>query len=79
MNRKVYVKVIAAHEANGKIRPLSIEWEDGRVYEVDCLLDVRKAASLKAGGVGMRYKCRICSKETFIWDENGRWFVEAKV
>lgn len=76
--RKVFVKVIAEHEPDGRCKPLSIEWEDGRVFEVDRVLDVRQAASLKAGGVGIRYKCRILGKETYIWDEEGRWFVEGK-
>jgi hypothetical protein len=51
---KVYIEITAQHDINGKIRPLTIKWEDGRVFEVDRLLDVRQAASLKGGGMGIR-------------------------
>ena len=76
--RKVFVSVLAEHDPTGQIKPLSITWEDGRVFEIDRVIDVRQAASLKAGGLGIRYTCRICGKETYLFDEEGRWFVEAK-
>jgi hypothetical protein len=47
---KVSVEVVAKHDTYGNIRPLSIKWEDGRVFEVDKIFDVRLAASLKVGG-----------------------------
>jgi hypothetical protein len=62
MGNKVFVEITAKHDIQGNIRPLTVKWEDGRIFEVDRLLDVRKAASLKAGGMGIRYTCRICNK-----------------
>ena len=56
---KVYVAVSARFDENGKISPLSITWEDGREYHIDRILDVRRAASLKAGGAGIRYCVKI--------------------
>ena len=50
---KVPVGVTAYHDKDGKIKPLCLHWADGRKYEVDKVLDVRVAASLKAGGWGM--------------------------
>ena len=78
MARKVYVEVVARFDADGNVTPLSITWEDGRVYEIDRVLDARRAASLKAGGIGIRYRCRIAGKETYLWYEEPRWFVEGK-
>ncbi len=78
MARRAYVKVIARHDEQGKVRPLEVEWEDGRRFEVDKLLDVRRAAALKAGGQGMRYTVRILGRETYLFEDEGRWFVEAK-
>ena len=78
MARRVYVNVIARHDEQGKVRPLEVDWEDGRRFEVDKLLDVRRAAALKAGGQGMRYTVRILGKETYLFEDEGRWFVEAK-
>jgi hypothetical protein len=78
MIRKVFVGVTAEHAPDGHIKPLSITWEDGRIFEIDRILDVRQAASLKTGGTGIRYTCRIMGKETYLFDDEGKWFVEAK-
>ena len=78
MARRVYVKVIAEFDEAGGVRPLSVEWEDGRRFEVDRVTDIRRAASTKAGGQGIRYTCRIMGRETWLFEDNGRWFVEAK-
>ena len=78
MKRKVYVDVTAEFDINGNITPLAVEWDDGRIFQVDRVLDVRPAASLKAGGAGIRYSCRILGKVTNLWKEDNRWFVEAK-
>ena len=75
---KVFVEITARHDINGNIRPLTIKWEDDRVFEVDRLLDVRQAPSLKGGGLGIRYTCRIRNKEVFLFDDEGKWFVEGK-
>ena len=78
MARRVYVNVIARHDEQGRVRPLEVEWEDGRRFGVDRMLDVRRAAALKAGGQGLRYTVRILGKETYLFEDEGRWFVEAK-
>ena len=78
MARKVFVEVTARFDAEGKITPLSLLWEDGTVYEIDRVLDVRRAASLKAGGMGIRYTVRINGKQSYLFYEEPRWFVEAK-
>lgn len=78
MARKVYVSVIAKFDTDGKITPHSFEWEDERVYEIDEITDVCRAASLKVGGVGFRYTCMVCGKQTYLFLEDNRWFVEGK-
>ena len=75
---KVYVGVNAQFEPDGKLVPLSIAWEDGREYEIDRVLNVCRAASLKAGGAGIRYTVRIGSTETFLFLEENKWFVERR-
>ena len=78
--RKRYVEVIAHYDPDGQIRPLAIYWpENGEMSEIDTAADVRPAASLKAGGAGIRYTCKIQGKETYIWLEETRWFVEEKI
>lgn len=77
--RKVFVEVIVKYKKDGKKIPLSITWENGEKYIIDKVTDIRKAVSLKVGGRGIRYRCRICSKETYLWlEDDGRWFVEGK-
>ena len=76
--KKVFVDVVVKHKKDGQKFPLTVIWENGMKYSVDRVLDIRRAASLKVGGQGWRYKCRIHGKETFLWLEDGRWFVEAK-
>lgn len=78
MIQKVYVQVSAYFFADGPVLPLAVIWEDGRRFTVDRVLDIRPAASLKAGGAGMRYTVRILGKETYLFREEDRWFVEAK-
>ncbi|HOO25731.1 MAG TPA: hypothetical protein PKW24_03895 [Clostridiales bacterium] len=78
MYRKVYVDVLIRHEKNGKITPLALTWENGEVYEIDRVTQICKAASLKAGGAGLRFTCRIRNRETYLFLEDDKWFVEGK-
>ena len=78
MCRKVFVDVNANFKADGTIIPLSIKWEDGTVYRIDQIIKVCRAASLKAGGAGIRYTCRIGNNITNIFLEESAWLVEAK-
>jgi hypothetical protein len=78
--RKVYVDVYTVHGKDGKIIPIGFVWEDGRKYAVSSVTDIRKAASLKAGGAGVRYTVKIGPFERFMFleEEAGkrRWFME---
>ena len=76
MNKK-YVKVTVDTDENGKKTPKSIVYND-RVFEIDKVLDIKNCASFKVGGIGERYTIRINGQTTYIFFENGRWFVEEK-
>lgn len=76
--KKKYVPVIVRFEAEGKLRPLMIEFDGNHKYPVDRVLDVRRAACESVGGVGDSYTCRIQGQESYLWFEKGRWFVEEK-
>jgi hypothetical protein len=78
MARKVFVKVLAEFDSEGQVRPVSVTWEDGRVFEVDRVTDARRAVSLKAGGTGMRFTCMIRNKQVYLFYEEPRWFMEGK-
>jgi hypothetical protein len=70
--------VAALHDRNGNIVPMYLVWADGAMYFIDKILDVRRAASLKAGGVGQRYTCIIAGRERYLFLEEDKWFVEGK-
>lgn len=77
MDNKVYVDVTAEFSKDGDLVPKSFRWEDGQVYEIERVKDVRRAASLKAGGVGMRYTCMIGGQEKHLfYEDNNMWFME---
>jgi hypothetical protein len=78
MSRKVFVKVTASFDTDGRITPLSLEWEDGRLYTIDRITDLRRAASLKAGGMGLRYTVIINGKQSYLFYEGPKWFVEGR-
>ena len=73
---KIELNIIVQHRPDGKAIPKTIIWEDGRRFSIDRILDIRKAAALKCGGVGIRYICTICNKEVAIFDEDGFWSFE---
>ena len=81
-DNKVYVHVNTDHLADGRVFPRFIIWEDGKRYKVDKIIDIRPAASLKAGGAGVRYTIRVGKRETYMFLEEGhgvnRWFMERK-
>ena len=76
---KVYVDVDVRFSIVVDLIPLSFVWDDGRRYEIDRINDIRMAASLKAGGAGLRYTCIVAGKESHLYYESdNRWFMERK-
>ena len=70
--------MIVKYLEDGTIMPLAIHWNEGELYEIDRVIDIRPCASLKAGGAGIRYTCMIQGHQKYIWLEENKWFVEAK-
>ena len=70
------ISVVARMNESGLVTPLFLLWENGKVYEIDKVLDIRKKASTKGGGMGLRYLCRIGVHERFLWLDDYIWFVE---
>ena len=81
--QRVYVEMNVNYTPDGTMTPAWLKWEDGTVYEVDRVLDVRRAASA-AGSMGIRYTVRIMGLERRLFYEDTysstgrhRWFVES--
>ena len=63
----------------GKLVPKSFVWKNGHVYDIQKVTDVRRAASLRAGGAGLRYTCIVDGRESHLfYEENNLWFVEER-
>lgn len=75
---KTYVDVLAKFDCTGNVIPMRIKWEDGRIFLIDNVIDIRRAASIKGGGLGIRYTVVINGKQTYIWRDDDTWFVERK-
>lgn len=76
--RKVFVEVIVRHTTDGRKIPLSIIFEDGKRYPIDKLCDTRRAACTKVGGTGIRYTISVFGRQTCLFEDENRWWVEAK-
>lgn len=74
--RKHYVDILVYFQADGKKIPKIIFWNKEKKFRIDKVLDVRPAASRKAGGQGDRYLCLINGTEHVIYFEDPAWFVE---
>ena len=70
------ITVIAKMQDDGKIIPLTILWNNEKSFEIDKVLDIRKKASTKGGGKGLRYTCKILGHERYLWLDDYIWFVE---
>ena len=76
---KVYVSMILRVNQDGVMRPVAVEWTDGRRYDVQKISDVRMSPPRFVGGVlTRRYRVVIGGREKFLYLETGsnRWFVE---
>ena len=82
--RRIYVEARVRFDECGDMAPVWVKWEDGRVFEIDKILDVRRAAS-EAGSMGLRYTVRIAGRTRYLFFEDTysdtgrpRWFVETR-
>ena len=73
---KEYVKVRADFTLDGRLVPLKFRAEDGLPQVIDRIIDVRPAPSLKAGGQGTRYTCRVGERLIYLFNDRNRWFTE---
>ena len=76
--RKIYVDMTAEFDESGNVYPRRFRFEDGNMYEIDKVTDIRRRASMKAGGLGIRYTCRIKNAVRYIYFDENRWFIESE-
>ena len=76
--RKQYVEVNADHDINGDVLPRKITLKDGKVFLVDEVPKVTKVAALSGFPTTSRYTVVIGGKETFLYEDGGKWYVHMK-
>ena len=76
--RKAYVSVNVDVDEEGCVHPRYIRWENGLIFQIDQILYKCRAASKKVGGGGFRYTVLIRGRESYLFQEGSKWFVEAK-
>lgn len=73
------VAVIVAIGTDGQVRPKKFQWKDGNVYKIDRISKAERAASTKVGGCGIRYTVIVDGMPRYLYDEDGKWFMEDEV
>jgi len=71
-----HIEVIARMSPDSFPMPIKIIWEDGRILEIDKVIETRKKASTKGGGAGLRYLIKIHGHERYIFLKDYSWFIE---
>ena len=72
---KQFISVLVLMDSSGKLIPKQIIWED-KAYVIDKVIDVKRAASLKAGGIGVRFRVVIGGQIRDLFLDDYRWFIE---
>ena len=76
--RKQYVEVIATHHIDGRVRPQQIIFAAGPVYDVDDVRSVKKVKTSHTYEIANRYAVVVKGKETYLYEDCGKWFVEMR-
>lgn len=76
--RRQNVEVNADHDIDGNVLPQKITIKDGRVFHIDEVKKVAKVAVHSKFATTNRYTVVVEGKETFLYEDGGRWFVKMK-
>ncbi len=76
--RKAYVSVNVDVGEEGMMYPRFIRWTNGLIFHIDQILYKCCASLKKVGDSGIRYTVMIKGRESFLFHEGDKWFVEAK-
>jgi len=76
--KKTFVGVVVEFSKEGNKKPLIIKWKNGECYEITKIISVKMRPSYKAGGIGERYEIIVNKQITYLFYEEGKWFVEEK-
>lgn len=75
---KVYVEVCAMFDREGNMTPISVTWENGTVYPINKVVDVRRCVGGYNRRETMQYVVYIGKCKTKLFYEDPAWYVERK-
>ncbi len=75
---KAVVKVLVIIATDRTKTPVSLTFEDGKEYSIDRVCSRQRAAATKVGGTGIRYTIMIGGRQTYLFEDEDQWFVEAE-
>ena len=76
---KRYVDVVSITDRDGIVTPLRIVWRDGTAFDITEVVSRDRRYSHAANHAVLRYGIRGRDRSTYLYYENPRWYVEAKV
>lgn len=84
MVRRLEIDVFAHFGVNGNVEPTGFYLYNGRNFAIRKVLDMQKAANMKVGGAGIKYRCLVLEPDGMerprtLWREGDVWFVEETV
>ncbi len=74
--KKSYVSVNVDIDHEGTLYPRFIRWTTGHIFKIEKIIYKCRASSRYVGGGGIRYTVLINGKESFLFQEGNKWFVE---
>ncbi len=74
--RRQNVEVNADHDIEGNVVPQKITLKDGRVFHIEKVKGVAKVAILSQFATTTQYTVKIKGRETSLYEDGGKWFVE---
>lgn len=75
---KIYVRAVCEFSSDGGIKPLNIEWVDGRKFAIDRVKFVERKPCLSGGVLPRRYTVIMGGQQKYLYyeKEKERWFIE---
>lgn len=75
---QIYVNVIAKFDKDGTITPITLEWKNGVLYDVERVRTLGECPSRRMGGQGVRFMVQIDGSQAILSFEDPCWFIGRK-
>ena len=82
MYEKHYFTMIIRVDTDGNIKPVAIEWDDGRKFSIDKVISIMNAPPVHVGAIPtQKYDVIVEGRHKILYRErtSGRWFVERQI